>query len=277
MATLTTLPPLPSTTAGTPTGRAQGREARSRHTDALVARMREETDPGARRRLVDELIETNVEMARAMAARYRNRGIDVEDLEQVALLGLTKAAQRFDAASGHDFMAYAVPTVRGELRRHFRDAGWVVRVPRRVQELQSRVGAAQDQLEARLGRAPRPAEVAAHLEADTADVVEALAAHGCFRPTSLDLTTGEDGGTIADMLGWDDRGLESLEARLVLDTVVAGLSEREQRVLRWRFIDERTQQEIADLVGLTQAQVSRILTRVLQRLRSELSEPPAAA
>ena len=121
-----------------------------------------------------------------MAARYRNRGIELEDLQQVALLGLTKAAHRFDPDLGHDFMSFAVPTIRGELRRHFRDLGWVVRPPRRVQELQSRISRAQAQLEQALGRSPRPSELASHLEVDLDDVVEALAADGCFTPTSLD-------------------------------------------------------------------------------------------
>ncbi|GAB3019369.1 RNA polymerase sigma factor [Nocardioides flavus (ex Wang et al. 2016)] len=252
-------------------------EARATRTSRVVAGLRDTISESERQRLVDELIEANVGMARSMAARYRNRGIDLEDLQQVALVGLTKAAQRFDASSGHDFLSYAVPTVRGELRRHFRDSGWMIRVPRRVQDLQARIRRAQPDLEARLGRSPRPSEVAEHLNVDLDDVVEALSATGCFRPTSIDTPTGNGTDTIADLLGWDDAGLVSVEARLVLGTAISQLSEREQRILQWRFVDERTQQEIADLVGLTQAQVSRILTRVLARLRAGLSEPRPAA
>ena len=227
---------------------------------------------------MDELIETNVAMARSMAARYRNRGIDVDDLEQVALVGLIKAARRFDAAAGHDFMSYAVPTVRGELRRHFRDSGWMIRVPRRVQQMQARIKDAQHELEAQLGRSPRPSEIAAHLGVEADEVIEALAADGCFRPASIDSKgDAQERGTIADVLGHDDRGFASLEAKLVLDTAVSRLSDRERLILRWRFEDERTQQEIADLVGLTQAQVSRTLTRILRRLRTDLSEPLTAA
>ncbi|MBD3926144.1 sigma-70 family RNA polymerase sigma factor [Nocardioides cavernae] len=213
-----------------------------------------------------------------MAARYRNRGIDLDDLEQVALVGLVKAARRFDAAAGHDFLSYAVPTVRGELRRHFRDSGWVIRVPRRVQQMQARIKDAQHELEARLGRSPRPSEVAAHLGVEVDGVVEALAADGCFRPTSIDgKGDAQERGTIADVLGQDDRGFATLEARLVLDTAVGRLSDRERLILRWRFEDERTQQEIADLLGLTQAQVSRTLARILRRLRTDLAEPLTAA
>ena len=254
------------------------REDRALRTGAIVEELRAGTTEPRRRELVDELIETNVPVARSMAARYRNRGIDVDDLEQVALVGLIKAARRFDASAGHDFLSYAVPTVRGELRRHFRDSGWMIRVPRRVQQMQARIRDAQHELEAQLGGSPRPSEIAAHLGVEVDEVVEALAADGCFRPASIDITgDGQERGTIADVLGHDDRGFETLEARLALDTAVGRLSDRERLILRWRFEDERTQQEIGDLVGLTQAQVSRTITRILGRLRTDLSEPLTAA
>jgi RNA polymerase sigma-B factor len=258
--------------------RTSEREERAGRTASIVDEMRTGTSEERRLELVDELIETNVVVARSMAARYRNRGIDVDDLEQVALVGLIKAARRFDAAAGHDFLAYAVPTVRGELRRHFRDSGWMIRVPRRVQQLQARIKGAQLELEAQLGASPRPSELAAHLGVETDEVVEALAADGCFRPASIDSRgVTQEHGTIADALGDDDRGFATLEARLVLDTAVSRLSDRERLILRWRFEDERSQQEIADLIGLTQAQVSRTLTRILGRLRSDLAEPRSAA
>ncbi len=272
----TTVVPLRAAQRRTPSTLPE-REHRARRADAVAEGLRAGTSATERAQLVQELIEVNAPMARTMAARYRNRGIDLDDLEQVALVGLTKAAQRFDAAAGHDFLSYAVPTIRGELRRHFRDSGWMIRVPRRVQELQVRLGAAEEELHARLGRSPRPSEIAEHLGADVDDVVEALSADGCFRPASIDSSPGDDSGTLADVLGWEDRGLVSLEARLVLGTALDRLSERDRRILQWRFVDERTQQEIADLVGLTQAQVSRTLTRILQRLRADLTEPLPAA
>ncbi|MDT0182796.1 sigma-70 family RNA polymerase sigma factor [Microbacterium sp. ARD31] len=225
---------------------------------------------------VEVLIEDNLALARSMAARYRNRGIDLDDLEQVALLGLTKAAQRFDPDAGHDFLSYAVPTIRGELRRHFRDAGWMVRPPRRVQDLQARIATAQRELEAELGRSPRPSEVARQLDEGIDDVVEALSADGCFTPTSLDGTVGDGTSTLGDLLGADDRAMESAEARVVLDPVVRTLSERDRRIVRLRFFDECTQQEIAEDIGLTQAQVSRVLTRILADLRERLGEPSPA-
>ena len=275
MPTHSTLPqPQRLTTA--PTHRE--REERARRTEAIVEELRAGPSDGRRRELVDQLIEANAAVARSMAARYRNRGIDGDDLEQVALMGLVKAARRFDPTAGHDFMSYAVPTVRGELRRHFRDSGWMIRVPRRVQQMQARIKDAQQELESRLGASPRPSQVAAHLDVDVDEVIEALAADGCFRPASID-SRGDDQerGTIADALGDEDRELSALVARLALDTAVNRLSEREQQILRWRFEDERTQEEIADLVGLTQAQVSRTLTRILNRLRTDLSEPRSAA
>jgi RNA polymerase sigma-B factor len=255
----------------------EGKE-RARRTDGIVADLRVvEPESSHSRDLTASLIETNVGVARSMAGRYRNRGIDLDDLEQVALLGLTKAAQRFDPSAGHDFLSYAVPTIRGELRRHFRDAGWMVRPPRRVQDLQSRIARAQDELEPELGRSPRPSEVARHLGVELDDVVEALAADGCFTPTSLDGPVGDGASSLGDLLGSEDRALESAEARVMLEPVLRQLSERDQRIVQLRFVEERTQQEIAETIGLTQAQVSRVLTRILEQLRSGLREPVPAA
>jgi len=227
--------------------------------------------------LANELIESHLDVATTMAARYRNRGIDLDDLQQVALLGLTKAAQRFDPGRGHDFMSFAVPTIRGELRRHFRDVGWVVRPPRRVQELQARMATAQGELEQSLGRSPRPSEVAGHLGVDLDDVVEALAADGCFAPTSLDTPIDDVATTLGDMIGEQDATVEAVEAKVVLEPLIAELPARERRILLMRFYEERTQQDIADAVGLTQAQVSRILARLLARLRASLDGSRPAA
>ena len=254
----------------------EGKE-RARRTDDIVSDLRGAQRERESQELVRQLIETNAAVARTMASRYRNRGIDLDDLEQVALLGLTKAAQRFDPDAGHDFLSYAVPTIRGELRRHFRDAGWMVRPPRRVQDLQSRISRAQDELEPLLGRSPRPSEVAERLEVPVEDVIEALAADGCFTPTSLDGPVGDGSSSLGDLLGFEDRSVAAAEARIVLEPVLRRLSARDQRIVQLRFVEERTQQEIADAIGLTQAQVSRVLTRILTRLKAELAERPPAA
>ncbi|RYB93670.1 sigma-70 family RNA polymerase sigma factor [Nocardioides oleivorans] len=230
-----------------------------------------------RRTMRDDLIEAHVPVALSIASRYRNRGIDLDDLEQVALLGLTKAADRFDPGAGHAFMSYAVPTMRGEIRKYFRDHGWMVRPPRRVQEMQARIAGIEDLLATQLGRSPRPSEIAAHLEADLADVEEALAADGCFSPASLDLPVGDGGPPLAELLGAEDRSFSRAEARVLLAPAVRRLAERDRLVVRLRFRDELTQREIAEAVGLTQAQVSRILDRVLGELRAGLvGRVPAA-
>jgi RNA polymerase sigma-B factor len=255
---------------------ADGKE-RARRTDDIVADLRLVESETVGSHLIDDLIETNVGVARSMASRYRNRGIDLDDLEQVALLGLTKAAQRFDPRAGHDFLSYAVPTIRGELRRHFRDAGWMVRPPRRVQDLQSRISRAQEDLESQLGRSPRPSELATHLDVAIDDVVEALTADGCFTPTSLDGPVGDGSSSLGDLLGFEDRSVVAAEARIVLEPLVTTLPERDQRILRMRFVEEATQQEIAEAVGLTQAQVSRVLTRILASLREDLTGHDSAA
>lgn len=253
--------------------------SRARRTDGILAHLRvvDLDDDATRHQLRNQLIETNAAMARSIAGRYRNRGVDLEDLEQVALVALTKAAQRFDPAAGHDFMSYAVPTIRGELRRHFRDAGWVVRPPRRVQELQARIRRSEETLQSELGRSPRPTEVAACLGVDLEDVVEALTADGCFTPTSLDGPVGRENAPLGDLLGHDDDALEAAEARILLGPVVKRLPERDRRILHLRFVEELTQEEIANRVGVTQAQVSRRLTHILAQLRADLSGRNPAA
>ncbi|MFC0221703.1 sigma-70 family RNA polymerase sigma factor [Nocardioides zeicaulis] len=230
-----------------------------------------------RDRLVEDLIEAHFDVAVSIARRYRNRGIDTDDLEQVALLGLTKAAHRFDPGAGHDFLSFAVPTIRGEVRRHFRDCGWTVRPPRRVQELQARIGRAQDELPARLGRAPRASEIAEHLDVTTDDVVEALSVDGCFTPAAFETPVGDGTATVGELLGSPDAAFGAVEASVMLEPAVRRLSARDRRIVYLRFYEERSQREIGDAVGLTQAQVSRVLARILADIRDVLgSEAPVA-
>ncbi len=227
--------------------------------------------------LLAEVVELNMEVAEAIASRYRGRGVADEDLRQVAYLALTKAARKFDPDSGHDFLSYAVPTIRGELRRYFRDCGWMVRPPRKVQELQSRIFAAQAELSLSLGRSATPSEVAAHLDEPIADVEEALAAEGCFTPASLDKPVSSDSEvTIGDLLKGVDASGSAAEARVMLGPLVRRLSERDRRVLQMRFVDDCTQQEIAQEIGVTQTQVSRLLTRIFDELREGLEGVRAA-
>ena len=147
----------------------------------------------------------NMEVARSISARYRGRGVSDEDLAQVAYVGLVRAARDFDPSFDRDFLAYAVPTIRGEVRKYFRDRAWAVRPPRRLQELQPQLAVARQELGQQLGRSPRPAEVADHLGVDVEEVIETLVADGCFSPASLDRSVGEDGSsTLADLLGAED-------------------------------------------------------------------------
>ncbi len=219
----------------------------------------------------------NMGVATAIAGRYRTRGIATEDLQQVAYLALVKAAHGYDPEVGHDFLSYAVPTIRGEIKRHFRDLGWMVRPPRRVQELQARISTADAELSQWLGRSPRPSEIAARLGEDPDDVNEALATVGCFTPSSLDRPAGEDGTmTISDLLGGEEVALGAVEARAMLAPVVRRLSERDRRILLLRFFRGCTQQEIAEDIGVTQMQVSRLLTRIMSDLRTGIEGRSAA-
>lgn len=218
----------------------------------------------------EQLILLNMPVAASIAARYRNRGIAQEDLSQVAYLALVKAARNFDETSGHDFLSYAVPTIRGEVLRHFRDHGWTIRPPRRIQELQTRITVAEDELAATKAGTPTQDEVAEHLGETPTAVREALGASGCFAPTSLDRPAIDGSGAIVDLLGEDDTGYVAAEARVLLTRAVRRLSTRDRRALVLRYYRGLTQAEIADELGLTQAQVSRLLARVLAELREAM-------
>jgi RNA polymerase sigma-B factor len=230
-----------------------------------------------RRSLQDRIVEVNLQIAVDVARRYRSRGVPLEDLEQVAYLGLVKAARGFDPERATDFLSYAVPTIRGEVRRYFRDHGWTVRPPRTVQQAQARITAVESDLCQELGRAPRPSEIAERLDLDLDLVVEALAANGCFSPTSLDATpAAAEGGAeqgIGDRLGDDDPAFDSAEARLALQPLLAHLDRRERIMLEMRFFKGATQSEIGEVLGITQMQVSRLLSALLARLRDELGAP----
>ena len=231
-----------------------------------------EAEPALRSRLEDEIVQLNLPLARSLAGRYAGRGIALEDLQQVASLGLVKAVRGYNADRGREFLSYAVPTIRGEIRRHFRDAGWTVRPPRRVQELQARLWAADAELTQSLHRSPTPSELADELDADFEDVVEALSADGCFAPSSLDTPMGDsDSGALADRLGGADPEFERTEARLLLASAMGCLGERDRTIVRLRFFEGWSQQRIGEEVGVTQMQISRLLRRILGDLRTSIS------
>lgn len=218
----------------------------------------------------NRVVELNMQVALEVARRYRARGIPVEDLEQVAFLGLVKAVRRHDPERATDFLSYAVPTIRGEVRRYFRDNGWVVRPPRTVQQAQAQITAAESGLCQLLGRPPRPSEIAEHLGLDRTLVDEALSANGCFVPTSLDDSPLDDDAALSTRLGDEEAGFESAEARVVLQPVIRRLTRRERLMLEMRFFRGCTQSEIGEVLGITQMQVSRLLSALLLRLRDEV-------
>jgi RNA polymerase sigma-B factor len=247
---------------------------RAQQTRSYLLHASATTNPIARARILEQVVLVNLSVADNLAFRYIGRGIPSQDLVQVARLGLVKTVHGFDPDAGFDFLSYAVPTITGELKRHFRDRGWTVRPPRGIQELQPRIRAADSVLTQTLGRTPTPAEVAEYLAVDEASVVEALLADGCFTPTSLDsarVRGAPSSSTWGDALGRDDPALASVEARLTLAPIFRSLCDRDRLVLRLRFVDGLTQSEIGGSIGVTQMQVSRILSRIMRLARDELA------
>ena len=252
------------------------RERRQSLTRTLLDRAAVSNGP-ERDECLDRVIMMNMCVARSIASRYRHRGIAQDDLEQVAYAALVRVVHKFDAARDGDLLSYAVPSIRGELRRHFRDHGWTVRPPRRVQELQARVIQTRDELAAKDGNTSS-ARIADVLDVAEQDVTEALAAEGCFSPSSLDAGVGEDGSsTLGDLLpdAEGEAAGRAAEARMMLQPVLRQLPARDRKLLRMRFVEDLTQQEIADSYGVTQTQVSRLLSRVLADLRRGLGEASA--
>lgn len=226
-------------------------------------------------------VSINMPMARTIARRYRNQGLGLDDLYQVAYLGLVQATDRFDPDRGHSFTDFAVPTIRGELRKHFRDTGWAVRPPRRLQELQAAIRQGEQDLNQQLGRPPRPAELAQYLDEALSDVIEALAIDGCFQPSSLDAPTGSgrDAPPLAATLPSRDNSYAAADARLTLLPALARLKARDRRIVELRYFKGLTQQEIGEDIGVTQMQVSRLIARILRDLRDAVgpTEPALAA
>ena len=245
---------------------------RSQVSATLLERAAREPDPVERQRLQDEVVVLHMGLARAIASRYRSRGIAEEDLAQAASMALLKAARAFDPSRGVEFLSYAVVTMKGEVKRQFRDFGWMVRPPRPIQKLQADVSRADTELTHQLGRSPKVSEVAAHLGVPEEEVVEALSADGCFSPTSLDTPVGNDGtGVLGELIAGDDTAMSEAEARVMLQPAVRALPEREREILYLRFFKQQTQAQIAEEIGVTKMQVSRILSRVLSQLRGQLA------
>ena len=226
-------------------------------------------DPALR----EELVTAHIGLAEYLARRFTNRGEPLDDLVQVASLGLLKAVDRFDPERGLEFSTYATPTIVGELKRHFRDKGWAVRVPRRVQELHLRLGSVVSVLSQELGRSPTIGEIAQAASVSEEDVLEAIEAGHAYRFTSLDAPSGsDDEGTLATQLGEDDQALIDSEHRVALSPLIARFPPRERTILHLRFFEGLTQSEIAGRLGISQMHVSRLLARSLAQLRASAED-----
>ncbi|GGM10732.1 SigB/SigF/SigG family RNA polymerase sigma factor [Micromonospora yangpuensis] len=239
--------------------------------DILAAMAAPGLDESSRSALRERAIETWLPLARHLARRYSGRGVPDDDLDQTAAVGLIKAVDNFDPARGIDFAGYAIPTVLGEVKRYFRDRTWAIRVPRRLQELRLSISEANSTLTHRLQRSPTVADIAAYLDVSEETVLEGLEGAMAYRATSLSTPTGVDSTQeLGDTIGVDDHELERAESRIALGPALATLPPRERRILDLRFHGNLTQSEIAEQVGVSQMQVSRLITRSLATLRRRL-------
>ena len=241
--------------------------------DELLHRYHDTRDPAVR----EELVGRYMQFARSMAFRYRGGSEPTDDLMQVASLGLVNAIDRFDPERGIPFLAFAAPTVLGELRRHFRDRVWNLRLPRGLQERVSKVDEAITKLTGEFERPPTVAEIADSLGIGEDEVLEAFTAANARRTASLDAPVSSeepDEGTLGAQVGDEELGYERVEAWVTLSEGIPSLSERERTVLRLRFVDDLTQSQIAERIGHSQMHVSRILRSALAQLRKELAENP---
>ncbi|GAA2221587.1 RNA polymerase sigma factor SigF [Streptomyces indiaensis] len=223
--------------------------------------------------LRDEIVEAWLPMADRLAGRFRNRGENVEDLRQVAALGLVKAVSRYDPERGNAFESYAVPTITGEIKRHFRDHMWTLHVPRRVQDLRNRVRVAGQELSQTVsGRQPTVAELAEHANMSEEDVRAGLEALESFTALSLDaeLPGSEDGYSLSDALGSTDPALDTVVDREAVKDRLAALPERERAILHMRFFGDMTQSRIAEELGISQMHVSRLISRCCGRVREQV-------
>jgi RNA polymerase sigma-B factor len=240
----------------------------------LFERLARHGDAQARERLVERFLP----LARQLARRYQRAEEPLDDLVQVASLGLLKAIDRFDPNREVVFSSYAVPTILGELKRHFRDRTWSVRVPRDLQELALRVDRAVTSLALDLRRSPSVAEIAEAVDATDEQVLEALEAAGAYRAASLDTPRGgkeeEPGETLTESFGVDEEGFDLAEHRATLEPLLESISPRERKVLRLRFQEDLTQAEIGKQIGVSQMQVSRLIRQAVARLRSAAEDNP---
>jgi len=262
-------------------GRRSGRGPSARHADEAYLRQTRELldeldrvreDPDARERIYLKLTELHAPVARRIARQYRNRGEPEEDLRQVAMVGLYNAIRNFNPAYGKEFISYALPMMTGEVKRHFRDRTWAVRVPRKYQERRAELNRVTAEFTQQHGRAPTVQELGELLELDEEETLELIDAARAYSTLSLDVPFGpdDDGATLGDTLGGLDDALERVVDHAALRPALASLSPRDRRILLLRFAGDKTQAQIAEIVGLSQMHVSRRLAAILATLRRQL-------
>lgn len=265
-------------TSSSPQHAAEGGEASPLSADMAPARgllvelrSAPPTDP-RRAQLRDSLVDLHMPLARYLATRFRGRGEPLDDLIQVAVIGLLKAIDGFDSERGVDFRSYAIPTMTGELKRHFRDKGWSIRVPRRLTEMRLEVAEATAVLTQQLQRTLTAADLADYLGVTEAEVRESQLAARAYSTASLStrLDPGDSGSTLADVLGTVDAGMSTVEDRQALRPLIAALPHRQRRIIGMHYYANMTQLEIAKHVGISQMHVSRLLTRSLAQLRDSI-------
>lgn len=240
-------------------------------TKELFKRYKETGDEQAR----EQLVLAHLNLARFLASKFKNRGESLDDLVQVATIGLIKAIDRFDISRGLEFTTFATPTIMGEIKRHFRDKGWSVRVPRRLQELSAKVTQVSDKLTEKLQRSPSVDEIAQSLGVSVDEVLEAMESAHAYSSVSLDVPQGDDddgtqSSTVIDKYALVDEDLESSDDRIVLEQAIKDFSEREQQIIRMRFLEGFTQVDIAQKLQISQVQVSRLLRKTLQKFQEKL-------
>ena len=253
-----------------------GVELTRRRSAALFAVFRDETASAATRDGAREsLVHLHLPLVEHCARRFRNRGEPLEDLVQVGTIGLIKSIDRFDSDRGVEFSTYATPTIIGEIKRYFRDKGWAIRVPRRLQELRMQIGTHTAELTQSLGRSPTPRELAEAIGCSVEEIIEGIESSNAYSTLSLDASDdGEDGGaaTMLDAIGIDDVGLEHVEIRESIKPLLDKLAPREKKILLLRFFKNMTQSQIAEEIGVSQMHVSRLLNRTLEQLRTSLEQ-----
>ncbi len=233
------------------------------------------TDDARRASCREELVRLHLPLVDHCARRFMNRGEPLDDLVQVGTIGLIKSVDRFDNDRGVEFSTYATPTILGEIKRYFRDKGWAIRVPRRLQELRMSIGAVTGDMSQHLGRSPTPRELAEKLGVSVEEVMEGIESANAYSTLSLDAgDSGEDGqsNSMLDSLGMDDEALAHVEIRESIKPLIEQLPPREKRILMLRFFRGMTQSQIAEEIGVSQMHVSRLLNRTLAQLRTSLSE-----